>query len=221
MKKIQKMITYLGEDKWHGGRRRFRGRSVQRKMKIMVTSYIIGSNTVYSDLLLFTSTLFDRRHVEDAVSIDIEGHVDLRDTAGHRRDAFKLKFAEEKVIFSYSMLAFEHLDQHAWLVINVGREGLALHSRDITVTLNKGGHDATSGLDTEGQRGHIEQKDILNTVRLILSGQDSGLYSSTVGDGLIRVNGLVQLLAVEKLHEKLLYLRDTSRAAYEDDFMYL
>ena len=45
------------------------------------------------------------------------------------------------------------------------------------------------------------------------------LDSGTVGDGLIRVDGLVELLAVEVVLEKLLDLGDTGGATDQDDLV--
>ena len=43
------------------------------------------------------------------------------------------------------------------------------------------------------------------------------LDCSTISDGLVRVDALVQLLAREEVGEELLNLGDTSRSTHEDD----
>merc|ERR1719231_1214776 len=47
------------------------------------------------DLVLLAGGLLDGRHIEDAVGVDVIGHLDLRETTGHRRDAVKVELAEE------------------------------------------------------------------------------------------------------------------------------
>ena len=46
------------------------------------------------------------------------------------------------------------------------------------------------------------------------------LHSSAVGNGLIGVDALAQLLAVEEVLQELLDLGDTGGAAHQDDFVH-
>lgn len=57
-------------------------------------------------------------------------------------------------------LAFVDLDQHTGLVVGICGEDLRLFARNGGVTLDEGGHHTTGGLDTEGERSNIEEKDV-------------------------------------------------------------
>lgn len=67
------------------------------------------------------------------------------------------------------------------------------------VMFDEGGYDTTSGLDTEGKRGNVEKEQVLG----LLGGVDGGLDIGTIGDGLVRVDALVGLLAVEEVRHEL------------------
>ena len=55
------------------------------------------------------------------------------------------------------------------------------------------------GLDTEGQRGHVDKQDVL-TVAL----DDAGLHGGTDSHNLIRVHGLVRFLTTGELLDEFL-----------------
>ena len=79
--------------------------------------------------------------------------------------------------------------------------------------LDESGHDTSGSLNTEGKWGNVEEEKILSLLRggkwgnveekKILSllrrvtGKDSSLDSSTIGNSLIQVDALVGLLAVK------------------------
>ena len=59
-----------------------------------------------------------------------------------------------------------YLDEHAGLVVAVRRERLCLLGRDCCVTLDQRRHHAARRLDTQGQRRHVEQQQVLHLLRL-------------------------------------------------------
>ena len=83
---------------------------------------------------------------EETVRVDIKRHLDLRLAARHGRDAVQIKFAEEVVVLGHGALALEDLDEHARLVVRVGRERLRLLRGHGRVALDERGHDAAGGL---------------------------------------------------------------------------
>jgi NAD-specific glutamate dehydrogenase len=85
------------------------------------------------------------------------------------------------------------------------------------VMLDEGGHDTSSSLNTKGKGGNIKEKKILSLLRGVTGGKDGSLDSSTIGDGLIRVDALLGLLAVEEVGNKLDDTRDTSGTTGDDD----
>lgn len=109
-----------------------------------------------------------------------------------------------------------YLNEHTRLVIRVGGEGLGLLGGDGGVSLYKGGHHASSSLNSQTEGSDVQQQQILNCLGLV-SGENGSLDGSTVGDSLIRVDGLVELLAVEEVLQQLLDLGDTSGASDKDN----
>ena len=89
------------------------------------------------------------------------------------------------------------------------------------VALDEGCHDTARGLDTKRQRGHIEQEEVLQLFGLVSTRENGGLHGGTVGYGLIGVDGLVELLAVEVLGQQLLHLGDAGGSAHQHDLVYL
>jgi hypothetical protein len=72
-------------------------------------------------------------------------------------------------------------------------------------------------LNTEGKRGNVEKK--ISSLLRSVTGKDGSLDSSTIGNGLIRVDALVELLAVKEVGNKFDDTRDTSGTTDQDDFM--
>jgi hypothetical protein len=50
------------------------------------------------DLVFLAGRLLNGRHVQDAVCVNVKRHLNLRNTAGHRRDAIKVELAHELVV---------------------------------------------------------------------------------------------------------------------------
>jgi hypothetical protein len=109
--------------------------------------------------------------VKDTVGVNVEGDLDLRDTAGSRGDAGEFEFAEEVVVLRARTLTLVHLDKHTGLVVGVGGEGLRLLRGDSGVALDESGHDTTNGLDTEGQGSDVEEE----VLRYFLASSGSSL----------------------------------------------
>ena len=122
------------------------------------TALVVGDG----DLLLLASALLLGRHVQDAVGVDVEGHLDLRHAARGRRDAGQVEGPEQVVVLGHGALALVHLDVHARLVVRVRREDLALLGRDRRVALDEPGEHAAERLDAERERGDVEQQHVLD-----------------------------------------------------------
>merc|ERR1719261_1290186 len=102
------------------------------------------------DLVLLARRLLERAHVEHAVGVDVEGHVDLRHAAGHRRDAREVELAQLVVVLGPRALALEDLDRHRRLVVRVGREGLRLLGGHGGVARDEHRHHLARRLEREG-----------------------------------------------------------------------
>ena len=178
------------------------------------TALVVGDG----NLVGLSGTLLEGGDVHDTVGINIEGDLNLGNTTGGRGNASELELSEEVVVLSASTLTLEDLDQDTGLVVGVGGEGLGLLGGDGGVALDQRSHDTTSGLNTEGKRSDIEKQDLVGGLGRLVTGQDSGLDSGTVGNGLIGVDGLVGVL-VEEIGDELLDLGDTGRTTDEDNLV--
>lgn len=116
-------------------------------------------------------------------------------------------------------LTLVDLDKHTRLVVGEGREDLGLLGRDGSIARNKLGHHTTSSLDTERESGNIEKQDLVGRLGAGVTRQDSSLDSSTVGNSLIGVDGLVGLLTVEVVGNELLDTGDTGGTTDEDNLV--
>ncbi|KAF5326355.1 hypothetical protein D9611_000923 [Ephemerocybe angulata] len=176
------------------------------------TALLVGDG----DRLGLASSLVSGGDLHDTVGINLEGDLDLRNTTGRRGDAGKLELAEMVVVLGERTFTLEDLDKDGRLVVGGGGEDLALPGGDDGVTGDELGEDTTGGLDTEGEGADIDEDDISGSLS---SREDTTLDGSTVGDGLIGVDSLGGLLAVEVLLEELLDLGDTGRTTDKNDLV--
>merc|ERR1719517_412940 len=175
-------------------------------------SLVIGDR----DLVLLASGLVSSGDVEDTVGVNVEGHFDLGNTSRSRRNASEIELAQIVVVLGHGTLALVHLDRHSGLVVTVGGEGLGLLGGDGGVPLDQGSHHTSSSLNAERQRGHIEEQQVGHSFAGVAS-EDGSLNSSTIGNSLIRVDRLVQLLAIEEVLQELLHLWDPGGASNQHD----
>ena len=133
------------------------------------------------DLVLLAGRLVLRRHVQDAVGVDVERDLDLRHAARRGRNALEVELAEALVARRDVALALQHVDRHRALVVVGGREHLLRLGRDRRVLLDELGHHAAERLDAERQRRHVEQQHVLD-----LALQHAALDRGADGDRLVR-----------------------------------
>jgi hypothetical protein len=184
--------------------------------------FLLGQATLVvgdDNLVGLAGALLESRDVDDTVGVNVEGNFDLRNTTRSGRNAREFELAEQIVVLSSSSFAFKDLDQDTRLVVGEGREGLGLLGWDSGVALDESSHDTASGLNTDGERSDVEQQDLVGRLGRGITREDSSLYSGTVGDGLIRVDGLVGLLAVEEVGDELLDTRNTGRTTDQDNLV--
>ena len=82
---------------------------------------------------------------------------------------------------------------------------IGLLGRDSCFVFGKDGHLPIGSLDTDGERGNVEQE-VLGLLRRVAV-EDSGLDSSTKDNGLVGVDKLDRLLAIEEVTDNLLDAR--------------
>jgi hypothetical protein len=95
-----------------------------------------------ANLLLLAGGLVLGIDADDAVGIDVEGDLDLRDAAWRRWQPDQIELAEQLVIRRHLALALEDADGHRGLIVLGGREDLALLGRDGGVAVDQPGEHA-------------------------------------------------------------------------------
>lgn len=93
--------------------------------------------------------------------------------------------------------------------------------RDGLTAGNDGSEDVTLHGYTKGEGNDIEKEEVGSLGGGGLSGEDTSLDGGTVGNGLIGVDALLELLAVEVVAEELLDLGDTGGTTNKDDLVNL
>ena len=93
-------------------------------------------------------------------------------------------------------LALEHVDLHVGLAVDGGGVDLRLLGGDGGVAGDHLGHHSAEGLHAQGERGDVEQQDVLD-----LTGQHPALDGGTHGHHLIGVDGLVGGLGGDPLDQ--------------------
>ena len=78
-----------------------------------------------SDRLFLVRRLVFGGDVQDAVDIDVEGDLDLRDVSGGRWNAVEIELAELPVVVGHLAFALEDLDGDGCLVVGRRRKDLA------------------------------------------------------------------------------------------------
>ncbi|EAP78313.1 Glutamate dehydrogenase [Roseovarius nubinhibens ISM] len=144
------------------------------------------------DLVLFASAFVLGLNRDDAVGVDVEGHLDLRHAARCGRDVLEVELTEHLVVGRHFTFALEDPDRHGRLVVLGGGEDLALVGGDRGVAVDQTGEDTAQRFDAERQRGHVEQHNILDVAL-----QNTGLDGGAHGHHFVGVDALVGLFAEE------------------------
>ena len=159
--------------------------------------------------------------LEDTVDVDLED--DLEDgLAGlHGRDGSEGELSERGVVLAVDTLTLEDGELHGLLHVGNSGEGPLLDGGDGLATRHDGREDVALHGDTERKGDDVKKEEVGGVGRGGLAGEDTGLDGGTVGDGLIGVDALLELLATEEVRQELLDLGDTGRATNEDNLVNL
>lgn len=151
--------------------------------------------------------------VDDGIGVNVEGDLDLGNTAAGRRNANELEVSKQLVVPDQLTLTLEDLDLDSSLGVGGSGEDLGLLGGDGGVSVDQTGEDTAQGLNTERQRGDVEEEKVLD-----LTGENGTLDSSTHGDSLIGVDGLGGVTAEDRL-DGLGNLGHTSHTTNQDDLL--
>jgi hypothetical protein len=122
------------------------------------------------------------------------------------------------VILGQGSLTLVDVDGDSGLLVLVGSENLRFFGWDDSSSWDDFGHNSSNGLDTESKWGHIDQKDIFGSFRLLAS-KNTTLNSGTVGNGLVWVDSPVWFFSIEKVLDELLNLWNSSGSTNEDNLV--
>jgi hypothetical protein len=159
--------------------------------------------------------------LQDTVGIDLEDNLENSLSSLHGRDRGESELSQRGVVLAVNTLTLEDRELHSGLVVGDSGESALLEGGYRGAARNDRGEDVTLHGDTKGQRADIEQQKVGGLVRGGLSGEDTGLDGGTVGDGLIGVDALLELLAVEEVAQHLLDLGDTGGTSDQDNLVNL
>mmetsp|Transcript_56072 Transcript_56072/g.128737 ORF Transcript_56072/g.128737 Transcript_56072/m.128737 type:complete len:506 (+) Transcript_56072:482-1999(+) len=174
-----------------------------------------AARRLYTDLLLLARRLVLGGHVDDAVGVDVERHLNLRHAARRWGDADEVELAQHLVVRRHLALALQHLDPHLLLVVGGGGEGLRLLRRDGRVARDQLRHHAPERLDAERERRHVEQQDVLD-----VAAQYAALDGGAKGHHLVGVDPLEGVLP-EEVGDDRLHLGHARHPAHQDHLVHL
>ena len=166
------------------------------------------------DLLFFLRGVVLRRDIQDAVSVDVKRHFDLRHAARSGRNSNKLEFPQRSISAGYRAFALQHVDFDRGLIVGSRRERFRFAGRNGRVALNQHSHYATLGFDAQRQRSDIEQQNVF-----YFAAQHAALNGRADRNHFIRVYALVWLFAVEEALDDFHDARNAGRAANEHHFI--
>ena len=146
--------------------------------------------------LLLAAAFVPGGDVQNAVGVNVEGHLDLGNATGRRGDALQLEGAQALVVLGHLPLTLEHMDFHVGLAIHRRGVHLLLLGGNGGVAVNHPGHHAAQGFHPEGQGRHVQQKDVFH-----VTGQHATLNGGADGHHLVGVHRLVGFLAGHLLHQ--------------------
>ena len=124
-----------------------------------------------------------RRHVQNAVGVDVERDLDLRHAARRRRNSAQLELAQRAVLRRHRPLALQHVNLDLGLGVRRRREGLRLLRRDRRVARNHRRRHAAQRFDRQCQRRHVEQQQVLHLAR-----QHARLHRRADRDHFVRIH---------------------------------
>ena len=150
------------------------------------------------DLLVLARGHVFRGHVQDAVRVDVERHLNLRHAARSRRKAGQVEFAQRAVLRRHGPLTLQHVHLDRGLVVRCGRERLRLARRNCSVARDHRRRHAAQRFNRQRQRSHVQQEQIFHFTL-----EDAALNGRADCHDFVRVHALVAFPAEQLLHQRL------------------
>ena len=114
------------------------------------------------DLLLAAGGVVLGRNVQDAVGVNVEGHLDLRHTAHGGGNSHQVELPQRPIVGGAGPLSLQDMHFDGGLVVRGGGKGLALAGRDRRITGNQRGKDPAQRLNPQRQRCDVEQQQVFH-----------------------------------------------------------
>ena len=151
--------------------------------------------------------------IYNAVGINIECDLNLRNAAGSGRNAVQIEAAQRGVAGGHFTLALQDMNLHRGLPVGGRGINLTLFDRDGGVPVDDAVENAAQRFDAQRQRRDIQQQQILD-----IAAQHTALNGGADSHTLIGVDALEGLFADELLHG-ILHGRDTGGTAHQQDLI--
>mmetsp|Transcript_53026 Transcript_53026/g.126763 ORF Transcript_53026/g.126763 Transcript_53026/m.126763 type:complete len:329 (-) Transcript_53026:2254-3240(-) len=168
-------------------------------------------------LVALASGLLRRSDVQDAICVDLEGHLHLRPSLGHRRQPAEHEAPQEVVLLALCGLALVNADGDAGLVVPVGGQRHGFPRGDGRVPSDDSRHGPVGGLEADGEGRHIQQQQVQDLV-LSNATENCGLDCVSADHGLFCSDPCARLLVKEVPHQ-LAELGGVGSSPHQQDIM--
>src|SRR5262249_50309558 len=139
-----------------------------------------------------------RGDVHDAVGINIESHLDLRNSSWSRWNPDKVELAQRPVVTSHRAFALQNVDFDRCLILRGRRKDLAFARGDCGVAFDQFGETPPQGSEPEAQRRASPQGHVF-----AFTTENTGLTRGAIRNDLTRIHPFVGFRA-EKIADDLL-----------------
>merc|ERR1719150_1330550 len=170
------------------------------------------------DLVLFSRGFVHCRYVQDTVGVNVKSNFNLRNTTRCWWNSSQIKFSKQVVVFGHCSFSFIDLNGYGRLIVRIGCKGLGLFGWDGGVSFDQGCHNSSGSFNTKRKWGDVQKQKIADSFTSI-SSQDSSLYSCSIGNSLIGVDGFIEFLSIEEIGQQFLDLWNSSRSTNQDDII--
>ena len=151
-----------------------------------------------ADALLAARGAVGGGHLQQAVGVDVKGHLHLGYPPGGRWNAGQAETAQGLVVASHLALPLKHMDFHRVLVGFRGGEHIGFAHRDRRITGNQHLHHPADRFQTQGKGADVIEHQVAQ-----FAGEDAGLHGGSDGHHLIGIDRLAGLQGHQGAHHGL------------------
>ena len=137
-------------------------------------------------------------HLQQAVGVDVKGHLHLGHTPGRRWNPRQSEAAQGLVVAGHLALPLEHMDFHRVLIGLRGGEHIGFAHRNRRIACNQHLHHAANGFQTQGKGTDVIEHQVAQ-----FAGENAGLDGGTDRHYLVGVDRLAGLQGDQGAHHGL------------------